>query len=205
MCRTRYLCIDSNDIRRNVTNPRALATLLEQAEAKLAKDKHPDPYIRELSDNHPAPQLTCAQHPFSLAVPSGRSILTLSSPVILLTLAQFYRERNTPVCLRASYDSTTNHLCSHSWDLYMTTWLTMHQHTRISASSRSTIVSDEIDAVQGHSMAPINWGQARCPKIHSFLLACRGEQQSPLVILWVYRNLRFVNTTRTHVRNGAEG
>lgn len=33
--------------RRNITDPRALAIVLEQAEAKLAKDAHPDPYRRE--------------------------------------------------------------------------------------------------------------------------------------------------------------
>lgn len=32
----------------NITDPRALAIVLEQAEARLAKDAHPDPYRREL-------------------------------------------------------------------------------------------------------------------------------------------------------------
>ncbi|KIY73990.1 hypothetical protein CYLTODRAFT_448584 [Cylindrobasidium torrendii FP15055 ss-10] len=36
------------DSNRNVTDPRALAKLLETAEAKLAEDKHPDPYIPPL-------------------------------------------------------------------------------------------------------------------------------------------------------------
>jgi hypothetical protein len=33
--------------RSNITDPRALAIVLEQAEAKLAKELHPDPYRRE--------------------------------------------------------------------------------------------------------------------------------------------------------------
>lgn len=32
---------------RNITDPRALALVLEQAEEKLAKGIHPDPYRRE--------------------------------------------------------------------------------------------------------------------------------------------------------------
>jgi len=32
---------------RNITDPRALALVLEQAEAKLAKEAHPDPYRRK--------------------------------------------------------------------------------------------------------------------------------------------------------------
>lgn len=32
----------------NISDPRALAIVLEQAEARLAKDAHPDPYRREL-------------------------------------------------------------------------------------------------------------------------------------------------------------
>lgn len=34
---------------RNISDPRALAIVLEQAEERLAKDLHPDPYRRELS------------------------------------------------------------------------------------------------------------------------------------------------------------
>lgn len=34
---------------RNVHDPRALAIVLEKAEADLAAKKHPDPYIGELS------------------------------------------------------------------------------------------------------------------------------------------------------------
>ena len=34
---------------RNITDPRALALVLEQAEAKLAKEAHPDPYRRKLA------------------------------------------------------------------------------------------------------------------------------------------------------------
>lgn len=32
---------------RNISDPRALALVLEQAEERLAKDMHPDPYRRE--------------------------------------------------------------------------------------------------------------------------------------------------------------
>lgn len=39
---------------RNITDPRALALVLEQAEAKLAKEAHPDPYRRE---SIPRPQV----------------------------------------------------------------------------------------------------------------------------------------------------
>ena len=34
-------------MRRNVSDPRALAAILEKAEAELAARRHPDPYIRE--------------------------------------------------------------------------------------------------------------------------------------------------------------
>ncbi len=34
----------------NVHDPRALAVILERAEAQLSRDKHPDPYIRESTD-----------------------------------------------------------------------------------------------------------------------------------------------------------
>lgn len=36
---------------RNITDPRALAIVLEQAEEKLAKGIHPDPYRREYNWN----------------------------------------------------------------------------------------------------------------------------------------------------------
>lgn len=39
-----------SDSVRNITDPRALALVLEQAEAKLAKEIHPDPYRRRSHD-----------------------------------------------------------------------------------------------------------------------------------------------------------
>ncbi|KAF9031788.1 hypothetical protein BDZ89DRAFT_984423 [Hymenopellis radicata] len=39
------------DRNRNVHDPRALAVILERAEAKLAQDKHPDPYIPPMMAN----------------------------------------------------------------------------------------------------------------------------------------------------------
>lgn len=42
-------CRERSSHTRNITDPRALALVLEQAEAKLAKEAHPDPYRRELS------------------------------------------------------------------------------------------------------------------------------------------------------------
>ena len=40
-----YLCC-SNDLCRNVHDPRALAVILQKAEEDLARNRHPDPYIR---------------------------------------------------------------------------------------------------------------------------------------------------------------
>jgi len=42
----------------NITDPRALALVLEQAEAKLAKEQHPDPYRREYTDSPASSRLT---------------------------------------------------------------------------------------------------------------------------------------------------
>lgn len=43
----RLTLTNADPFRSNITDPRALAIVLEQAEAKLAKELHPDPYRRE--------------------------------------------------------------------------------------------------------------------------------------------------------------
>ena len=66
-----YLCC-SNDLCRNVHDPRALAVILQKAEEDLARNRHPDPYIRasfSQSIAHLAfsPSLTIAPRHFATA------------------------------------------------------------------------------------------------------------------------------------------
>lgn len=66
---------------RNITDPRALALVLEQAEAKLAKEAHPDPYRRESHPLSLSPRklvLTTMQRPCSLMAQNGMSPLLSS-------------------------------------------------------------------------------------------------------------------------------
>lgn len=56
----------STNIPRNVNDPRALAIIFEQAEAKLEREAHPDPYRRESSAVY--------------GLPEGRDTLGLTLP-----------------------------------------------------------------------------------------------------------------------------
>lgn len=58
---------------RNVHDPRALAEILEKAEAHLANIKHPDPYIREFMMCFYVTKLNARpfQHPLRQEAPSG--------------------------------------------------------------------------------------------------------------------------------------
>jgi len=79
-------------IRRNVHDPRALATILEKAEVKLARDRHPDPYIRASLNPYLflTPRLTDApkRHPLETApsFPGGSKWCVCSLMRVFLTL-----------------------------------------------------------------------------------------------------------------------
>lgn len=65
------------DHRRNITDPRALALVLEQAEARLERELHPDPYRRESLPHHPT--LRC----FGAAILRDHAVCRMACSVML--------------------------------------------------------------------------------------------------------------------------
>jgi hypothetical protein len=83
---------------RNVHDPRALAAILEKAEADLAARRHPDPYIRKFVFSYVIRLLMFVS--ISAAMfPGGTKWCVDSIRLVLFPCSYFLRERNIPVCI----------------------------------------------------------------------------------------------------------
>ena len=82
---------------RNVKDPRALATLLANAQEQVRARSHPDPYRRECTASlRLLPYLTRAIH--STSVPRRHKMVSLSMRLQGAASNDVHRERNIPVC-----------------------------------------------------------------------------------------------------------
>ena len=115
-----YRCC-SNDTCRNVHDPRALAVILQKAEEDLARNRHPDPYIRASFSQSPTSlSLRCLPCSYSCCIPGRYKVvrssiytlrrfpdLTSFVVSVLALLLGTRRERNLPVCPHSSVPRTS--------------------------------------------------------------------------------------------------